>query len=96
MSMSGEVQEADTGALVLVVDDEIQIRRFLRISLEANGYRVAECARGRDAIVAVAQLRPDVVVLDLGLPDIEGQEVLQRIREWTQTPIIILFVIKCT
>ncbi|HRL12841.1 MAG TPA: response regulator [Aggregatilineales bacterium] len=80
------------GAQILIVDDEIQIRRFLRISLEANGYRIHETATGQDAILKTAQLRPDLVILDMGLPDIDGLTVLQRIREWTPTPVIILSV----
>ncbi len=80
------------GALVLVVDDEAQIRRFLRISLEANGYRVDETNNGQDAIDKAAQLRPDLIILDLGLPDMDGFEVLKRLREWTKTPVIILSV----
>ncbi len=80
------------GPQVLVVDDEMQIRRFLRISLEANGYHVHETATGEDAIVKMAQLRPDLVILDMGLPDMDGLEVLKRLREWTQTPVIILSV----
>lgn len=85
--------EATTsGAQVLIVDDELQIRRFLRISLEANGYHIHETATGQDAIVKTAQLRPDLVILDMGLPDMDGLEVLKRLREWTQTPVIILSV----
>jgi two-component system KDP operon response regulator KdpE len=80
------------GPRVLVVDDEVQIRRFLRIALEANGYRVYEAAAGRDAIQEAARLRPDLVILDMGLPDIEGLEVLERLREWSPTPVIILSV----
>jgi two-component system, OmpR family, KDP operon response regulator KdpE len=80
------------GPLVLIVDDELQIRRFLRISLEANGYQVHETNTGQDAIVKTAQLRPDLVILDIGLPDIDGLEVLKRLREWTKTPIIMLSV----
>jgi two-component system KDP operon response regulator KdpE len=82
----------NTGAQILIVDDEVQIRRFLRISLEANGYHIHETASGEDAIVRTAQLRPDLVILDMGLPDIDGLEVLKRLREWTQTPVIILSV----
>lgn len=82
----------NTGAQVLIVDDETQIRRFLRISLEANGYHVHETTSGEEAIVRTAQLRPDLVILDLGLPDIDGLEVLKRLREWTQTPVIVLSV----
>lgn len=83
---------SDAGAQILIVDDELQIRRFLRISLEANGYHVHETASGEEAIVRAAQLRPDVVILDMGLPDMDGLQVLKRLREWTQTPVIILSV----
>lgn len=82
----------DEGAHVLVVDDEAQIRRFLRISLEANGYHVNETHTGQDAITKTAQLRPDLVILDIGLPDMDGLEVLKRLREWTKTPVIMLSV----
>ncbi len=80
------------GPRVLVVDDELQIRRFLRIALEANGYRVYETDRGGAAVQEAARLRPDVVILDIGLPDMDGLEVLRRLREWTATPIIMLSV----
>ena len=80
------------GPLVLVVDDELQIRRFLRISLEANGYNVQEADRGRDALVRAAQLRPDLIILDLGLPDLDGLQVLASLREWSTAPVIILSV----
>jgi two-component system KDP operon response regulator KdpE len=82
----------NTGAQVLIVDDEMQIRRFLRISLEANGYHVHETASGEEAIIRAAQLRPDLIIMDMGLPDLDGMEVLKRLREWTQTPVIILSV----
>jgi len=77
---------------VLVVDDEAAIRRFLRASLTANGYMVFEAARGQEAINRVVADRPDVMVLDLGLPDMDGIEVVRRLREWTPIPIIILSV----
>jgi two-component system KDP operon response regulator KdpE len=77
---------------VLVVDDEVQIRRLLRVTLEAAGYRVLEAATGADGIVEAAQRRPDVVVLDLGLPDLDGLTVLKRLREWSRVPVIILTV----
>ncbi|GAB4525897.1 MAG: response regulator [Anaerolineae bacterium] len=80
------------GPQILVVDDELQIRRFLRISLESHGYRVYEVATGAEAIQAVAHLRPDLIILDMGLPDIDGLDVLRRVREWTKTPVIILSV----
>ena len=76
----------------LVVDDEPQIRRLLTVSLEANGYRVITANNGQEGLVLAAQHRPDVIVLDLGLPDLSGLEVLKRLREWTQTPVIILTV----
>lgn len=80
------------GPTILVIDDEIQIRRFLRISLEANGYEVIETATGQDGINGVAQRRPDLVILDLGLPDMDGLDVLRRLREWTAVPVIVLSV----
>ncbi len=80
------------GLQVLVIDDEVQIRRFLRISLEAHGYHLHEAANGAEGILKTAQLRPDVIILDMGLPDLDGLDVLRRIREWTKTPVIILSV----
>lgn len=78
--------------VVLIIDDEPQIRRLLRITLEANGYRVFDAPTGQDGLVQAAQRRPDVILLDLGLPDFEGGEVLKRLREWTHAPVIILSV----
>lgn len=80
------------GAQILIIDDEAQIRRFLRISLEANGYRVHETATGQEGIARTAQLRPDMIILDMGLPDMDGLDVLKRLREWTETPVIVLSV----
>jgi two-component system KDP operon response regulator KdpE len=80
------------GLQILVVDDEVQIRRFLKLSLETQGYQVAECATGQDALAQATRRRPDLILLDLGLPDMEGMVVLARLREWTQTPVIILSV----
>jgi two-component system KDP operon response regulator KdpE len=77
---------------VLVIDDEESIRRFLRVALSAQSYHIAEVATGKEGINAVVTQKPDVIILDLGLPDIDGVEVTRRIREWTQTPIIILSV----
>jgi two-component system KDP operon response regulator KdpE len=78
--------------IALVIDDEPQIRRLLRITLEVNGYRVFDAATGSDGIAQAAQRRPDAVLLDLGLPDLEGMEVLKRLREWSRVPVIILSV----
>lgn len=75
---------------ILVVDDEPQIRRALRVALRANGYDVAEAETGGEAIDAAALDRPDLVILDLALPDLDGVEVCRRLREWTQLPIIVL------
>ena len=77
---------------VLVVDDEASIRKFLRASLAAHDYQVYEAATGQDALAAVLAHRPDLMILDLGLPDIEGIEVTRQLREWSQIPIIILSV----
>lgn len=77
---------------VLVVDDEPQIRRFLRTSLSAHGYTVLEAGTAQEALLRASDERPDVLVLDLGLPDLDGMEVIRRVREWSQVPIIILSV----
>jgi two-component system KDP operon response regulator KdpE len=76
----------------LVIDDEPQIRRLLQACLEANGYRVLEAATGQEGISASAQHPPDVVILDLGLPDMDGLAVLRRLREWTRVPVVVLSV----
>ena len=77
---------------VLIIDDEVQIRRLLRVTLEANGYRVFEAANGQEGLVEAAQRRPDAIILDLGLPDMDGVAVLQRLREWSQAPVLVLSV----
>lgn len=75
---------------VLVVDDEPQIVRALRINLSARGYDVSTAANGQEALQVAAAARPDVVVLDLGLPDIDGATVIEGLRGWTSVPIIVL------
>jgi two-component system KDP operon response regulator KdpE len=77
---------------VLIIDDELQIRRLLRACLEGNGYRVAEAASGQDGITQAAQHPPDVILLDLGLPDMDGVAVLKRLREWSRVPVVVLSV----
>jgi two-component system KDP operon response regulator KdpE len=77
---------------VLIVDDEPQIRRFLRTTLSAHGYRVIEASCGREAMTLTATERPELMLLDLGLPDIEGLEVIHRLREWSAVPIIVVSV----
>ena len=79
-------------ATALVIDDERQIRRLLRIVLEEQQYRVLEAESGRQGIADAAQRKPDVILLDLGLPDIDGLEVLKRLREWSRVPVLILSV----
>lgn len=83
---------SDPRARILVIDDEAQIRKFLRISLSAHGYDTLEAVRGADGVEKCAVERPDLVVLDLGLPDMDGQEVITRIREWSDVPIVVLSV----
>ncbi|MDL0440761.1 response regulator [Stutzerimonas frequens] len=79
-------------ASVLIIDDEPQIRKFLRISLASQGYRVLESTDGRDGLARAALEQPDLVVLDLGLPDMDGQDVLGELRSWTRVPVIVLSV----
>ncbi len=76
----------------LIIDDEVQIRRLLRIVLETEGYRVLEAETGRQGLSDVALRKPDVVLLDLGLPDMDGLAVLRRLREWSHVPVLILSV----
>jgi two-component system KDP operon response regulator KdpE len=77
---------------ILIIDDEVQIRRLLEITLSANGYNISEAANGKDGLVAAATHHPDLIILDLGLPDMDGREVMKKIREWYEKPIIILSV----
>lgn len=77
---------------ILVIDDEAQIRKFLRISLTAQGYKVLEGANGSEGLAHAALGKPNLVVLDLGLPDMDGQTVLRELREWSQVPVMVLSV----
>ena len=77
-------------AVALVVDDEVQIRRLLRLVLEAENYKVHEAETGQQALMEVATRRPDIVLLDLGLPDVDGLAVLKRLREWSEVPVVDL------
>lgn len=76
--------------LVLVIEDEPPIRRFLRASLAAEGYRVEEAASGEEGVKKAAAQPPDLVILDLGLPGLDGQDVLRRLREWLAAPVLVL------
>lgn len=77
---------------ILVIDDEAQIRKFLRISLAAQGYRVLEAGTGGEGLALAGQARPDLLVLDLGLPDMDGKEVLQTLRLTSRVPVLVLSV----
>jgi two-component system, OmpR family, KDP operon response regulator KdpE len=78
--------------LILVIDDEVQIRKLLEITLGVNGYKICEAATGKEGIVAAATRNPQLILLDLGLPDEDGQSVLKKLREWYTNPVIILSV----
>jgi two-component system KDP operon response regulator KdpE len=80
----------DEKELILLIEDEPQMRRFLRITLQGHGYRLAEAETGQEGLMQAATRNPDVVLLDLGLPDLDGLEVTARLREWTQTPIVVI------
>jgi two-component system, OmpR family, KDP operon response regulator KdpE len=77
---------------ILIIDDEVQIRRLLEITLASNGYKISEAATGKDGLIAAATHHPALIILDLGLPDIDGIEILKKLREWYHKPIIILSV----
>jgi two-component system KDP operon response regulator KdpE len=76
--------------VIVLIEDDPKIRRFLRTALVNNGYRLSEAATGSDGLIEVATRQPDVVILDLGLPDMDGVEVIRKLREWTSVPIIVL------
>src|SRR5436190_22225227 len=75
---------------VVLIEDEAEIRRFLRVTLHAQSYRLFEAITGADGLVEVATRQPDLVVVDLGLPDMDGLEVIRRLREWSSVPVIVL------
>jgi two-component system KDP operon response regulator KdpE len=77
---------------ILIIDDEIQIRRLLEITLSANDYKISEASTGKEGLVLAASMHPVLIILDLGLPDIDGLDMLKKLREWYNKPIIILSV----
>jgi two-component system KDP operon response regulator KdpE len=77
-------------ATILLIEDEPEIRRFLRTTLPAHGFRLYEAVTGRDGLTEAQARNPDLILLDLGLPDLEGSEVIRQVRKWTATPIIVL------
>jgi two-component system KDP operon response regulator KdpE len=90
--MSPQISPPVAKSRVLVVDDENEIRRFLRIGLEAYGYEVIEARSGETALQQAATAAPQIMILDLGLPDMEGHDVVRQLREWSQIPVIVLSV----
>jgi two-component system KDP operon response regulator KdpE len=78
--------------VALIIDDEVQIRRLLRLVLEGENYKVHEAETGQLGLMEIATHKPDVVLLDLGLPDFDGLQVLKRLREWSEVPVIVLTV----
>jgi len=78
------------GALILLVEDEPQMRRFLRVALEGSGYRYLEAGTGREGLALAAQHRPEAILLDLGLPDMDGLDLVVRLREWSRIPVIVI------
>ncbi|MEY2485850.1 MAG: two-component system, OmpR family, operon response regulator KdpE [Verrucomicrobiota bacterium] len=78
--------------VALVIDDEVQIRRLLRVALEAENYQVHEAETGQQGLVEIANRPPAIILLDLGLPDLDGLEVLKRLREWSAAPVLVLSV----
>lgn len=83
---------ADKKSTILVVEDEPPIRKLLNISLENAGYKMVDCDNGREGVRLAASIKPELLLLDLGLPDIDGKEVIKYVREWSQVPIIICSV----
>ncbi len=77
---------------ILIIDDEVQIRRLLEITLSANGYKIADAATGKEGLALAATGQPALIILDLGLPDADGLDILKKLREWYHKPIIILSV----
>lgn len=79
-----------TGPQLLLIEDEVQMRRFLRAALVGNGYRLLEAERGEEGLTLAASYNPELILLDLGLPDLDGLEVIRRLRDFTRVPVIVL------
>jgi two-component system KDP operon response regulator KdpE len=95
VNFQAETQEktmSDKNPTILIVDDEPAIQRFLGVTLSSQGYEIVKAVTGQEALLEVDKCKPDLVILDLGLPDIDGMEVTRQLRKWTQVPIIVLSV----
>ena len=90
--MSKPDEDKSKAPLILVIEDDSQIRRFLRVTLTSNNYNLIEATTAQEGIKQVGLHHPDLIILDLGLPDMDGLEVTRQLREWTSTPIIVLSV----
>jgi two-component system KDP operon response regulator KdpE len=88
--VASSAERKTPGPAIVLIEDEVQIRRFLRAALTGQGYRLFEAATGEEGLVEAATRQPDLIILDLGLPDLESVEVIRRLREWASIPIIIL------
>jgi two-component system, OmpR family, KDP operon response regulator KdpE len=82
--------EPTSRPVILLIEDEPQIRRFLRAALDAQGFKLIEAATGEEGVAAAATRQPEAIILDLGLPDMDGLDVIRRVREWSAIPIIVL------
>jgi len=89
-SAAGDAPAPTPGPVIIVIEDEPDIRRFLRAALLSNGYRLVEATTGQEGLQAAETRQPDLIILDLGLPDLDGLEVIRRLRAWTAVPIIVL------
>jgi two-component system KDP operon response regulator KdpE len=88
--MSDSAPASTPGPVVVLIEDAVEIRRFLRASLVDQGYRLVEAETGGEGLMAAETRQPDLIILDLGLPDLEGLDVIRRLREWTAVPILVL------
>lgn len=80
----------ETNSKIIIIDDEPQIRKLLKMSLQAEAYKIYEAASGREGLMLAASVHPDLVIVDLGLPDMDGKEVVKKLRDWSSVPVIIL------
>jgi DNA-binding response OmpR family regulator len=89
-SSASEAPPPTPGPVIILIEDEAEIRRFLRATLPSHGYRLVEAVNAQEGLQAAETRQPDLIILDLGLPDMDGLEVIRRLREWTQVPVLVL------